>query len=322
MEEAAALGITSVHNMDSRHNQRTLYAGMADRGELMLRVYLPYDITPHTQLADLQEAADWKRQCPDGMMRCGSVKLFMDGVLESYTGLMVDDYATDPGNRGSALYSADHFNAIAAEADRLGLQIFVHACGDGAVRRTLDGYAHPRSVNGVRDSRHRVEHIEVIHPDDIGRFAELDVVASMQPLHTPLTSRDADIWPSRAGRARWRYSFAWETLRQAGARLAYGSDWPVVSQDPYFGLYAGLNRKPWQASDPFQAQTLEALLYGYTAGAAYAEFQEEVKGKLKVGMLADLVLLSADLFATAPEDIKTVRPLLTVCDGRVTYRQG
>src|SRR5690606_28903397 len=107
---------------------------------------------------------------------------FMDGVLESYTALMVDDYATDAGNRGSALYTAEQFNALAAEADRLGLQIFVHACGDGAVRRTLDGYAHARRVNGVRDSRHRVEHIEVIHPDDIPRFAELGVIASMQPL--------------------------------------------------------------------------------------------------------------------------------------------
>ncbi|MCB0081360.1 MAG: amidohydrolase family protein, partial [Caldilineaceae bacterium] len=172
--------------------------------------------------------------------------LFMDGVLESYTALMVEPYADAPGNCGSALFSAEHFAAIAAEADRLGMQIFVHACGDGAVRRTLDGYAHARRVNGQRDSRHRVEHIEVIHPDDIARFARLGVIASMQPLHAPLTRHSAEVWPARAGQARWPLSFAWQTLRQAGAHLALGSDWPVVTMNPLAGFHAALNREPWR----------------------------------------------------------------------------
>jgi predicted amidohydrolase YtcJ len=172
----------------------------------------------------------------------------------------------------------------------------------------------------VRDSRHRIEHIEVVHPEDIPRFAQLGVIAAMQPLHAPLHSKDADIWPHRAGRARWQYSFAWETLRQAGAKLAYGSDWPVVSQDPLLGIYAALNRQPWQAADPYQVQTLENTIRGYTVDAAYAEFQEDRKGMVRAGMLADLVLLSADLFATAPEEIKAIRPVLTISDGRVVYQ--
>ena len=207
----------------------------------------------------------------------------MDGVLESYTALMIDDYAEQPGNKGEALFTAEQFNAMAAEADRLGLQIFVHACGDGAVRRTLDGYAHARQVNGVRDSRHRVEHIEVIHPDDIGRFAEMDVVASMQPLHSPLSPQDGDVWVSRPGPERWPYSFAWETLRQAGARLAYGSDWPVVPMNPMLGLYAGRNRQLWDGIGPDQRQTLENLIAGYTRDAAYAEFMEARKGMIRRG---------------------------------------
>lgn len=321
LQQAAALGVTSVHNMDGSDEQLRLYAALADAGELTLRVYMPMDVKPHTSPEDLAQAVAWTREFNEGLLRTGCVKFFMDGVLESYTALMVDDYADDPGNRGSALFEADHFNRMAAAADSLGLQIFVHACGDGAVRRTLDGYAYAQQVNGVRDSRHRIEHIEVIHPDDIPRFAQLGVIAAMQPLHAPLHSKDADIWPHRAGRARWQYSFAWETLRQAGAKVAYGSDWPVVSQDPLLGIHAALNRQPWQAADPYQVQTLENVIRGYTLDAAYAEFQEDRKGMLRAGMLADLVLLSADLFAAAPEDIRNIHSVLTVSDGRVVYRK-
>ncbi|MBX3001499.1 MAG: amidohydrolase [Caldilineaceae bacterium] len=320
LQQAAELGVTSAHNMDGSDEQLRLYAALADTDELTLRVYVPMDVKPHTAPEDLEQAVAWTREFNEGLLRTGCVKFFMDGVLESYTALMVDDYADDAGNRGSALFEAEHFNRMAAAADKLGLQIFVHACGDGAVRRTLDGYAHAQQVNGARDSRHRIEHIEVVHPDDIPRFAQLGVIAAMQPLHAPLHSKDADIWPHRAGRARWQYSFAWETLRQAGARLAYGSDWPVVSQDPLLGIHAALNRRIWQAADPHQAQTLDNIIRGYTLDAAYAEFQEDQKGMLRTGMLADLVLLSTDLFAAAPEDVEMIRPVLTMCDGRIVYR--
>ena len=322
LRQAAELGVTSVHNMDGTDEQLRIYAAAADAGELTLRVYMPLDVKPHTQEDELPQAVEWTRHFHDGLVRTGSVKFFMDGVLESYTALMVNDYADDAGNRGSALFEAEHFNRMAAAADKLGLQIFVHACGDGAVRRTLDGYAHVRQVNGARDSRHRIEHIEVIHPDDIPRFAELGVIAAMQPLHAPLHSKDSDVWTHRAGRARWQYSFAWETLRQAGAHLAYGSDWPVVSQDPLLGLYAGLNRMPWQAGDPFQVQTLARLIQGYTTDAAYAEFQEAHKGRIQAGMLADLVVISGDLFATAPEEVRDLHIALTMSDGRIVHRRG
>ncbi|MCB0188031.1 MAG: amidohydrolase family protein, partial [Caldilineaceae bacterium] len=247
---------------------------------------------------------------------------FMDGVLESYTALMVDEYADAPGNRGVALYTAEHFNAIAAEADRLGLQIFVHACGEGAVRRTLDGYAHARQRNGVRDSRHRVEHIETLHPADLHRFAELGVIASMQPLHAPPTIHSGEVWPLRAGEARWPLSFAWQTLRETGAHLAFGSDWPVVTLDPMQGFYAALNREPWVDGHPQQRQTLEQTIAGYTRDAAYAEFMEHEKGMIRTGMLADLVLFDRDLFATPAAEIAAVRLSVTVCDGQVVWQKA
>lgn len=319
MAQAASCGITSVHNMDGDPEQIELYAAMEDAGEMTLRVYVPYSVKPETPPDALQEAVAWREQFQGNYVRAGAIKLFMDGVLESYTGLMVGDYGDKPGDSGDALFTAEHFNQIAVEADQLGLQIFVHCCGDGAVRRTLDGYEVAQRVNGRRDSRHRVEHVEAIHPDDIGRFARLGVIGSMQPYHAPLSLADGDVWPGRAGEARWPYSFAWQTLRAAGMRHAFGSDWPVVSMNPMLGVYAARNRKPWRAGDPVQVQSMHDTLVGYTRDGAYAEFQEARKGMLRVGMLADVVVLDSDLFATPDEHLCEVKPRLTLCDGRVVW---
>jgi len=319
MAEAASLGVTSVQNMDGDDEQIQLYAAMEDLGEMTLRVYVPYSVTPETPIEDLAEAVAWRERFQSNYVRSSSIKLFMDGVVESYTALLVDDYAGLPGNTGSANFTAEHFNRIAVEADRLGLQIAVHAVGDGAVRRTLDGYELAQSVNGARDSRHRVEHIELLHPDDLHRFAEMGVIASMQPLHSPLEVDETDVWPSRLDTERWGHSFPWRTLRDAGAHLAFGSDWPVVSEDPMLGIFAALNRKPWLPGQPDESLTLEETIAGYTKDAAFVEFQEHEKGMIRTGYLADLVLLSGDLFTAPAETIHEVRPVLTVCDGRVVF---
>jgi hypothetical protein len=288
---------------------------------LALRVYCPYSVTPDTPPESLAEAVAMRRAVQSDMVRGGCVKFFMDGVIETYTGLLLDDYSGQPGNCGGALFSAEHFTRMATEADRLGLQIFVHATGDGAVRRTLDGFEAAQQHNGRRNSRHRIEHIELIHPDDLPRFAELGVIASMQPAHVPLqTPDDPDVWPARVGPERWGRSFAWQTLRRARARLAFGSDWPVAPPDPLLGLHAALSRRPWQPGLPDQRQTLAEAITGYTRDAAYAEFQEQHKGQLKAGMRADMVLLSSDIFATPPEEIDQIQPVITICDGRIVYQ--
>ncbi len=318
---AAQHGITSAHNMDGWDNVIERCAALEDLGEMTLRLYVPYDVTPDTPLEALQLAAQQRQKFQGNYVRGGGIKLFMDGVLESYTALMLADYADASGNQGSALFSAEHFNRIAVEADRLGLQIAAHCCGEGAVRRALDGYQLAQQTNGSRDRRHRVEHIEVIHTDDIPRFAQLEVIASMQPLHSPLTVHSGDVWPARAGEARWPLSFAWQTLRNAGAHLAFGSDWPVVNMNPLLGFHAARNRQLWAADNPDQRQTLAQIIRGYTRDAAYVEFQENEKGMIRPGMLADLVLLSTNLFATPDEEIAQVHPVLTVCDGRVVYQQ-
>lgn len=320
LAQAAQLGLTSIHNMDGNLAQLALYAALEDLGELTLRVYCPYSIKPETPESALAEAVTMQQTFQNQMARSGCVKFFMDGVVESFTALLLDEYPERPGWYGDALYSVEHFNRMATAADRLGLQIFVHAVGDGAVRRTLDGFAAAQQANGVRDSRHRVEHIELIHPADLPRFAELGVVASMQPLHCPERGDGPDIWSLRAGQDRWWRSFAWQTVRQAGARLVFGSDWPVVSQSPLRGIHTAVNRQPWLPHHTSQAQTLHEAILGYTRDAAYAEFQEHEKGQLRLGYLADLVLLSEDIFAVPAAEIETrVKPLLTICNGRIVF---
>ena len=318
LKQIAAAGVTSVHNMNGDLEEMLTYAAMEDVGEMSLRVYVPYLVKPGTTEDMLDEAvamADIRGEYARG----GAVKFFMDGVWESYTALNLEPYADDTTVKADGNWSLDDFSRMAAACDKHGLQIFVHACGDGAVRRTLDGYEAVLKLHGTRDSRHRVEHIEVIHPDDMPRFKQLDVIASMQPSHSPMTGQDADVWLARTGPQRWPLSFAWRDLKNAGARLAFGSDWNVASFNPMLGFYAALNRQKWELDNPDQRLTLEEGIIGYTRDAAYAEFQEHQKGQLKTGYLADMVLLSEDIFQTKSEDIANVKPLLTMVGGKVVY---
>jgi hypothetical protein len=297
-----------------------LYKELEARGELTVRVSIPFLYTPEMPLDALGEAVAM-REAQSALVRSNRVKVFMDGVIESCTALMLDDYTDAPGNSGAAIFTAEQFNALAVAADRLGLAVSVHAIGDGAVRRALDGFALAQTVNGRRDSRHRIEHIEVLHWDDLPRFAALGVTASMQPVHAAV-STPGQIWAGRVGEERWARSFPWQSLRASGALLVFGSDWPVVTQDPFLGMHAAVARQPWAPDQPHQAQSLEDTLVAYTRDAALAEFEEGRKGQLCVGMAADLALLSADLEATPVADIPALACALTVCDGRVVHEDG
>lgn len=321
MKQITAAGVTSVHNMDGNMEDLLFYAAMEDAGEMILRVYVPYSVKPEATEDKLEEAAAMSRVQAE-YVRGGAVKFFMDGVWESYTALNIDPYADDPDASSEGIWSLDRFTRMAAVCDQLGLQIFVHACGDGAVRRTLDGYQAVQRLNGVRDSRHRVEHIEVIQPADLPRFKELGVIASMQPVHAPFTGGSGDVWLDRTGPQRWPLSFAWRVLKNAGARLAFGSDWSVASYNPLEGIHSALNRQKWDPQTPDQRLTLEEALLAYTRDAAYAEFQEHQKGQLKAGYLADMVLLSEDIFQVRREEVAAIQPVFTMVAGKPVYEAG
>lgn len=320
LQLTASLGVTSVHNMDGDHERTAFYAAFEDMRELTCRIYVPYSVTPETSVETLRrEATEMRQAYTSDLVRAGSVKFFIDGVIEGFTGLLVEPYADNPSTCGAANYEFDHFNALVAEADRLGMQIYTHAVGDMGVRRVLDAYQYAQQQNGKRDSRHRVEHIELIHPDDLPRFKNLGVLASMQPLHSPMQVDENDIWPTRVGRERWPLSFAWQTLREAGATLVFGSDWPVVTHNPLRGISNALNRLPWADGMPDQRQTLEDTLIAYTRDAAYAEFQEHQKGQIRENYLADLVMLPKNIFDIPIDEISALQPSLTMVDGRVVY---
>lgn len=316
-------GITSIHNMDGNLYMLALLQEIENEGGLSCRVRVPFHMKNFMPLDALGKARAMADRYRSDTLASGFVKVFYDGVLESWTATMIEDYADRPGTRGEPLFTPEHFAEVAVAADRLGLQIAVHAIGDQAVRAVLDGYQAAVEANGRRDSRHRIEHIEVIHPSDIPRFRKLGVIASMQPRHAPGTmGLPLEPTVSRIGVGRWPWSYAWRTLREAGARLVFATDWPVSPIDPLASIQAALTRKRWNDDQPDQRQTLEEALGSYTRDGAYAEFKEDRKGMLRPGALADVVVLSGDIAATVPERLSEVTVATTICDGRITYESG
>lgn len=312
-------GITSVHNMNGDMQELMAYAALEDAGEMNMRVYVPYHVKPEATEATLVRDAAEMAQVQMDYVRGGAAKFFMDGVWESYTAYNAHPYADQPETKVEPIFSLDHFTRLASQCDRLGLQIAVHCCGDGAVRQALDGYQAIQKTNGRRDSRHRIEHIEVCQPEDMPRFKELGVIASMQASHAPLSREDDMVWTTRTGPQRWPFSFPWRSLKNAGATLALGSDWTVAPFDPMINIHVALNRRRYNESDPDQRLTLEECITGYTRDAAYTEFMESEKGQVREGYLADLVLFSHDLFDLEPDEIRTAGAIMTMMDGRVVF---
>jgi predicted amidohydrolase YtcJ len=317
----AAHGITSVHNMDGNLYQLQLLEAIEKSdGFLKCRVKIPFHYKKFMPLDALDKAVEMTTRYNSDFISCGMVKVFYDGVLDSYTAVMVEPYANKLDTVGKGLFEPDEFEKVAVAADARSLQIAVHAIGDGAVRAVLDGYEAAQKANGARDSRHRIEHIEVVHPDDISRFATLGVIASMQPPHPP-GAMDFPLQPtiSNIGEARWRYAYAWRTLKDAGAHIPFASDWPVSDISVMRGLQAAVTREKWSASDPDQSLTLDEALAAYCVEGAYTEFQEYQKGKIAPGFLADIVILDGNLAAQKPENIGSVGIATTICGGEITY---
>ena len=320
LKHAAAHGITFIQNMDGNLYTLELLEELHKRGELTARVRVPFHFKNFMALSMLEKASRMAERYNSDMLCSGFVKLFMDGVTDSGTAVMVEDYADRPGWKGEPLFTPERFAEIAVEADRRGLQIAVHAIGDGAVRIVLDGYAAALTANGRRDARYRVEHVEVIQASDIPRFAELGVIASMQPPHPPGNhGLPLEPYLSRIGKARWPLAFAWKALRAAGVRLVFGTDWPVSDIDPMWSIQSAMTRPRWDDAQPDNRQTLEQSLRSYTADGAYAGFMDGKTGVLKEGLLADICVMPVDLEKTDPASFKGIRPRMTVCDGRVVF---
>jgi predicted amidohydrolase YtcJ len=322
LDYCARHGFTSLQCMDGNFYQLELLAEIEKRdGFLPLRVQVPFHLKNFMPLSMLERASAMAAKYNSDFLSSSLVKMFYDGVLDSWTAIMVEPYANKPESRGGqSLFTPEEMKAAAIEIDRRGLQIAVHAIGDGAVRAVLDAYEAAQAANGKRDNRHRVEHIEVVHPEDIGRFRELGVIASMQPPHPPgAMGLPLEPTVSMIGRERWPYSYAWRTLKDAGAHIPFASDWPVSPIDPMHGIQAAVTRKKWSETDPDQRFTLMEAIAAYTIEGAYAEFSEDRKGMIRKGFFADVTLLDASIEDVAAADLHAIRPARVICGGRTTF---
>lgn len=320
LEHCARNGLTSLVNMDGNLYSLRVLDALRQQGRLTARVRVPFHYRPHRQPADLAGATAMTQAFDDDWLSSRFVKFFMDGVIDSTTAVRLDDYPGQPGYKGApALHTPESFAAACIEADRRGLQIATHAIGDGAVRRTLDGYAAARAANGPRDARHRIEHIEMIDRADIPRLAELGVVASIQPCHAP-GALDFPFQPTMdvIGESRWADAYLCRTLAEAGAHLAFATDWPVADVNPLRCIQSALTRGPYPGGVD-ERLSLHDVLAAYTIGGAYAEHTEDRKGMLRPGYLGDVVILSGDIETTPVDEIGAMSVTVTVCGGRVVW---
>jgi predicted amidohydrolase YtcJ len=329
MQEAARDGVTSVQNMvDSPVDADTApklreFQKFARDGLLTVRIY---DAVP---LRDWRElgAAGVQAAFGSPLLRIGNLKAFADGSLGSATAWMDAPFTNQPDKSGLAstdLLDAAGMFANIQDADAAGLQVSIHAIGDRANHAILDLFERAERENGPRDRRFRIEHAQHLRAADLPRFGALHVIASMQPYH----AIDDGRWAEKAiGPERIRTSYAWHSLLEHGTVLAFGSDWPVAPLDPLTGIYAATTRRTLDGKNPEgwvagERITVAQAVHAYTVGSAFAEHQEALKGSLEPGKLADLAVLSIDIFRVAAPEIAKAHVFMTVFDGKIIYQAG
>jgi predicted amidohydrolase YtcJ len=319
---AAENGVTSVQDMSASPEVFGVYQKLLANGEMTVRVY------------GIQPLSEWGRLARVGVrawfgndkLKIGGLKGFADGSLGSTTALFFEPYLDAP--KTSGLPSDEMFpegkmlNNI-LDADRAGLQVAVHAIGDKANKTILDVFAEVEKRNGARDRRLRIEHAQHLRPEEIKRFGAERVIASMQPYHAIDDGRWAE---NRIGPNRAKGTYAFRSLLVAGATLAFGSDWFVAPMEPLMGIYAAVTRRTFdgkrpQGWVPEQKITVAEAVRAFTMGSAYASGDEKVKGSIEVGKLADLVVLSADIFKSDPVEIEKAKVVMTIFDGKVIYER-
>ena len=317
LDYAASVGVTSVQDISSWRDYE-IYKKFRAANRLTVRVYAR---TPMSQ---------WKRQAEivkqqgagDLWLRLGGLKAFMDGSLGSTTALFFEPFTDTPNNRGLMLEAntpEGKLKETLKEADLAGLQCSIHAIGDRANNLLLNYFAAIEKENGKRDRRFRIEHAQHLLPSDIARFAQLGVIASMQPYHAADDGRWAE---KRIGRERIKTTYAFRSLLDAGAVLAFGSDWFVAPLSPISGIHAAVTRQTIDGKNPKgwvaeQKISVEEAIRAYTSSCAYAEFAENDKGTLAAGKLADIVVLSQDLFKINPNEIEKTKVVYTIVGGRI-----
>jgi predicted amidohydrolase YtcJ len=326
--EAQRRGVTSVQNASGTPDELAMYDELRRAQELDLRVFAGLAAGPDITAEELDAFDDLKTKYGDDpVFKAGAIKLVADGVIESYTAAMLQPYANRPGTSGEPRFDQPSLDRLVKDLDRRGWQVMIHAIGDRAIRMALDAFEQTTADNPspARGRRHRIEHIETIDPADIPRFGRSGVIASMQPYHS--LPDLGSVWSQNIGPERTARAWLYGSIARAKGRLAFGSDWPVVSMDPLLGLFVAVNRtttdgEPAGGWIPGERLTLTQAIDGYTRDAAWASFDEHRKGSLERDMLADIVVLSQDIFSLPPARLVETEVAVTIFDGRVVYRRS
>jgi predicted amidohydrolase YtcJ len=328
MRWANAHGVTRVHSAGGDFPDLALFNRLRREGALSVRFYVARLLQPpRLRGRDINAILAARQLYTDDWIETGAVKFILDGVIESHTAMMLAPYSNEPGNRGRLFWTPAAYADAVRRLDAAGLQIFTHAIGDSAVRLVLNTYAALPAANGARDRRDRIEHIETAAAMDLPRFGALGVIASMQPRHVYPDRNTLTQWAPAIGPDRVSRSWAWVTIAKDGGRLAFGSDWPVVTLDPFAGIQTGVTRQtdpgtPAGGFVPDERLTVAQAVAGYTMGAAIAGFREHDEGSLTPGKLADLIIVSQDIFAVDPHRIGQTTVVATIVGGKVVYEAG
>ena len=328
IEEAHSLGITSVQDAGGQASDLELFDRLRKRGELTLRIYQALRADGTLTEAGLEELEKVReRFADDPLLKAGAIKLVADGVIESHTAAMLAPYANRPG-KGEARFTSEELTRVVNMLDRRGWQIMTHAIGDAAVRMTLDAYEAAALHNPMPEHgrRHRIEHIETVAAADVPRFGKLGVVASFQPVHATPSPAPDEVWSANIGEERASRGWLWASIARTRGPIAFGSDWPVMTLDPLQGLHVAVTRTttdglPKGGWIPSERLPIRQAIQGYTRDAAWASFDEQRKGTLTRDMLADIVVLSADIFSGSPAKLTTTEVVVTIADGKVVYRR-
>jgi len=319
-------GLTRVHSAGGDFEEFDLYDELLRHGDLTLRFYVSYfQDPPELRPQDISAIEDARKKYTGDWLSAGAVKFMIDGVIESHTAAMLEPYSDDPSLRGKLFWDPDKYKSAIAELDKRNLQLFTHAIGDYGIRTALDGYENAERLNHTSGRRPRIEHIESVSTADIPRFGKLGVIASMQPLHSYPNNDTLDVWARNIGPQRASRAWVWKSIAEDGGQLAFGSDWPVVTLNPFNGIQTAVTRQtseglPKDGFVPSQRLSVAEAIRGYTLGAAFAGFREKTEGSLEPGKLADLIILSQNLFQIDPHMIDKTKVLATVVGGRVVFQ--
>jgi len=325
LREAARLGVVRAHGMGGEFEALDLLDRIRREGDLTVRLSVSMWVDPPGPAEkDWLAYEEARARYDDDWLSLGGIKLMLDGVIDSGTGAMLDPYENQRGNRGKLFWEPEAFKRAVAAFNAKGLQVSTHAIGDAAIRLSLDAYEEAARAAGNPDVRNKIEHAEDIAAGDIPRFGRLGVLASFQPLHANPDPTWMGTWIANVGPEREQRAFAWKAVLDGGARLAFGSDWPVVTLSPWPGLQVAVTRQsldgfPEGGWLPQHQVTLEEAVHAYTMGGAYAMRREKDEGSIEPGKLADLIMIDRNIFEIASREIAKTEVLLTMVGGRVVH---